>query len=80
MAVCPLLAQLPPSRRQSRDVQPSPQLCQDQAGPLPFQPVGHSLSWASVQLTRSLWELDVHAMYMTAQLSSPDNPSQLTWH
>lgn len=71
MAVCPLLAQLPPSRRQSRDVQPSPQLCQDQAGPLPFQPVVHSLSWASVQLTGRVsgsW------MYMTAQLSSPPQP------
>lgn len=51
MAVCSLLAQLPPSRRQSRDVQPSHHLGQGQAGPYPFQPPGASLSWASVQLT-----------------------------
>lgn len=61
MALCPLLAQLPLPRRQSRDVQSSCQL--GQAGPFASQPPGASFWWGSLQLSGSFWELAMHALW-----------------
>lgn len=50
-----------------------------QADPLPFQPPSASFHPAE---RKSLWELDMHALRMKAQLPRwphRDNPIQLTW-
>lgn len=67
-------------RKRSRGVQPSCQL--GQAGPLPVQPPGASLPWASNPPTEESLELGVHALWTEALLPacpSPDNPIELTW-
>lgn len=81
VAVCPLLAQLPPYKRQSRDVQPSHHL--GPAGPLfhsrPQEPACPGLLPAN---RKSHWELGMHALWMMAQLPAGpgfDNPSHPTW-
>lgn len=67
-------------RKRSGGVQPSCQL--GQAGPLPVQPPGASLPWASTLPTEESLELGVHALWTEALLPahpSPDNPIELTW-
>lgn len=51
--------------------------------PLPFQPPGASLSWASIQPTGSFWKSWMPVPCGQRRSSpvgpSPDNPSQPTW-
>lgn len=78
MAVCPLFAQLPLPRRQSRDVQSSCHLGQD--GPFASQPPGASFWWGSLQLQEEFLGAGYACPVDKDIVLSPDNLIRLTWN